>query len=422
MRTQHSSTCARINARVAVLTIISLLAPSAGPIVAAQAPAAKPPAAQTPTAKPPTAKPSTAPGAATTAPAPPDGGWPRNYTTPSGAALVIYQPQLASRADQKHATLYAAVSYTAKGAKAPALGTVKMESETERRRRRAARELLGFQDRRAQLSTLERDAVKGVVSEITTSVPLDERVIALDVCWPTWIRARSSPRTWKALRPIRRQSSSARRPRCSSTSTAIRSGPPIPENDLRSAVNTNWDLFEHGPSKTYYLRNDRMWLKSSDVKGPWTPAGKLPPSFEKLPADENWKDVKATLPGQKVSAKDMPKVFVSLEPAELILLKGSQLPEGEGAKQLLWVSNTDSDVFRMGLRALCSSSSRADGSRRLISPAPGRSPRRRCPTTSSRFLSSTSARASGVGPVPTQAAEAVLLAEIPQTARVSKRR
>ena len=53
-----------------------------------------------------------------------------HYTTPSGAALVIYQPQIASWADQKHATLYAAVSYTAKGAKAPALGTVKVESET----------------------------------------------------------------------------------------------------------------------------------------------------------------------------------------------------------------------------------------------------------------------------------------------------
>ena len=25
---------------------------------------------------------------------------------------------------------------------------------------------------------------------------------------------------------------------------------PIPENDLKSAVNTNWDLFEHAPTKT----------------------------------------------------------------------------------------------------------------------------------------------------------------------------
>ena len=73
---------------------------------------------------------------------------------------------------------------------------------------------------------------------------------------------------------------------------------PIKDNDLKFAVNTNWDLFQHGPTKTYFLRNDSVWLKATDVKGPWTPAGTLPDSFKKLPADENWKDVKASLPGK----------------------------------------------------------------------------------------------------------------------------
>ncbi len=54
---------------------------------------------------------------------------------------------------------------------------------------------------------------------------------------------------------------------------------PIPQNDLRTAVNTNWDLFEHGPSKILYLRNGGTWLKASDLKGPWElcrhPAGQL---------------------------------------------------------------------------------------------------------------------------------------------------
>ena len=59
--------------------------------------------------------------------------------------------------------------------------------------------------------------------------------------------------------------------------------------------------------------------------------------------------MKANLPGQKLSASQAPKVFVSLEPAELILLRGKpNYLLVQGAKQLLWVSNTDSDVFRMG--------------------------------------------------------------------------
>ncbi len=31
---------------------------------------------------------------------------------------------------------------------------------------------------------------------------------------------------------------------------------PIKDNDLKFAVNTNWDLFQHEPTKTFYLRND----------------------------------------------------------------------------------------------------------------------------------------------------------------------
>ena len=69
---------------------------------------------------------------------------------------------------------------------------------------------------------------------------------------------------------------------------------PIQNNDLKFAVNTNWDLFQHEPGKAYYLRNNNTWLKAADLKGPWTAAGTLPPSFSKLPADDNWKDVRRT--------------------------------------------------------------------------------------------------------------------------------
>ena len=45
----------------------------------------------------------------------------------------------------------------------------------------------------------------------------------------------------------------------------------------------------------------------------------------------------------------MPKVFVSTKPAELLLLKGEpSYLLVNGTSDLLWVQNTDSDVFRMG--------------------------------------------------------------------------
>ena len=72
-----------------------------------------------------------------------------------------------------------------------------------------------------------------------------------------------------------------------------------------------------------YLRDQDVWLKTNDVKGTWVSAGDLPESFKKLPDDDNWKEVKASLPGKKVKADKVPRAFVSLTPAELILLQGA---------------------------------------------------------------------------------------------------
>src|SRR4030095_16236155 len=124
---------------------------------------------------------------------------------------------------------------------------------------------------------------------------------------------------------------------------------PIKDNDLKFAVNTNWDLFEHGPTKTYYLRNNASWLQATTVKGPWTPAATLPGSFSKLPSDDNWKDVKAALPGKKLDAKTVPTVFVSTSPAEMLLLNGPpSYSLVNGTNDLLWIQNTESDAFRAG--------------------------------------------------------------------------
>ena len=93
--------------------------------------ATKPPATATPpaaTATPAKAAPAATPAKAEAAPA--DQGWPRAYATPSGGKILLYQPQVASWTDQKLMVAYAAVSYEAKGATKPALGSLKVEADT----------------------------------------------------------------------------------------------------------------------------------------------------------------------------------------------------------------------------------------------------------------------------------------------------
>ena len=103
------------------------------------------------------------------------------------------------------------------------------------------------------------------------------------------------------------------------------------------------------PTNTYYLRNDATWLKATALVGPWTPAGALPESFRKIPAtDDNWKDVVLNLPGKPIT--HVPKVDVTTKPAELILFDGEPKYVPVPGTKLLWISNTESDVFRYGAR------------------------------------------------------------------------
>ncbi len=114
--------------------------------------------------------------------------------------------------------------------------------------------------------------------------------------------------------------------------------------DLLFALNTNWDVLYDAASRQYYLLNGEGWLTASDVlKGPWIPAANVPPSIYSLPATENWSEARKRLPGKP--AKVAPTVFVTTEPAEMILTEGPPSYMPVRGTKLLRVNNTDSVLF-----------------------------------------------------------------------------
>ena len=277
---------------------------------------------------------------------PVDGGWPRHYETPSKGKVVVYQPQIASWDEQTHMVGYSAVSYEPAGANKTELGTIKLESDTKVAldERLVSFSALGITE--ANFPSLSPDQTKEVVREINASFPEEERVISLDRILANMDKSHITPDN---VDDVKADPPSI----FYSTTPAVFLGfdgdpvwSPIQDNDLKFVVNTNWDVFQHGT--IYYVRVEESWLEASALEGPWQPSGNLPQSFRKLPDDGNWKDVKDNLPGKILSANEMPKVFVSFEPAELILLDGDPKYEAVPDTGLFWISNTESDVFRMG--------------------------------------------------------------------------
>ena len=426
---------ARLRARVAVLTIVSFLTGPVAPLFARQAPTttqapAKPATATPAPAKPAAATPAAAkpatPTAAKAAPAPvpADGGWPRAYTTASGATMVIYQPQVAAWEEQKRLTAYSAVSYTSKGATKPTLGTIKLESDTSVALDERLVNFSQLMVTESNFPTLDRDRLRVVVSEITAAIPLDDRVIGLDRVLANIDTSQVIPKNVDGVKADPPPIFFSQTPAILVNLDGEPIWAPIKQNDLQSAVNTNWDLFQHVPTKTFYLRNEKAWLKATDLNGPWTSTTDLPDSFEKLPDDDpNWKEIKDNLPGWRSKTGQAPKVFVSLVPAELILVTGGKPVYATitGVPKLLWVSNTESDVFRMGATGAVYFlvSGRWFSAPDFTGPWTFATPN--LPDDFKKIpLEHARSRVLASVPGTTQAAEAVLLASIPQTARVSK--
>lgn len=348
-----------------------------------------------------------------------DRGWPRGYKTPGGAQIVLYQPQVASWDEQRRMVAYTAASYLPAGAKKPELGTLKVEADTQVS---TAERLVRFSTLKiteTNFPKLTKEQTQDLIEEVNKNIPPEDRFIALDRVLAQVDKSQIVPKNVPGIKGDPPKIFVSRTSAILLNLDGYPIWSPIKDNDLKFAVNTNWDLFLHGPTNTYYLRDGDAWLKSPSVEGQWVPAGALPESFAKLPDDDNWKDVKAALPGKP--AESAPMVYFSAEPAELILIDGAPKYEPVAGTGLLWVSNTESDLFRMGETGPFYY---LVAGRWFSAPGPQGPWTFATPSLPEDFkkISLEHPRSRVLASVPgtQQAAEAVLLAQVPQVARVNR--
>jgi hypothetical protein len=352
----------------------------------------------------------------TPATAPTDPGWPRSYPTQAGATLLLYQPQVESWANQSHMVLWAASAYTAKGAEKPDLGTIKFDANTTISTEARQVHFTDLRVLETHFPSLGRDQTQDAAAGLKAALGDKQPVMSLDRVLGVVDKS--------SIAIKKRDDVKADPPIVAWSQTPAvlvnLDGPPvwspISRTDLEYAVNTNWDLFQSGGR--LYLRDESSWYAADSLSGAWSPAGKLPASFSKLPADSNWSAARANIPGK--TAKTKPRIFVSESPSELVLLDGPPRYQPVTGTQLQWVANTESDLFRMGtsgafyflVAGRWFSAATLDGPWTFATPKlppdfakiPVDHPR-------SRVLASV--------PGSDQAIEAVLLAQVPQTARVS---
>lgn len=349
--------------------------------------------------------------------------YPRTFDLSTGGTVTLFEPQIESWQDQSKMVAWSALSYvTASGAK-PAIGSIKITAETDVSADHRLVKFTKFKIDEINISSISREETYKISSALQAEIPESDRTLALDKVLAAVSKSQLN------IENVANPNVKVDPPKILfSTSPAILIGfdgdpiwSPIKDVDLKFAVNTNWDVFQHTATNTYYLRNEANWFRSVDLKTGWVPAGKLPDSFSKLPSDENWKEVKASMPGKKISASKMPRIVVVTSPAEMIMIEGEPKYTPVNATSLLWVNNTESDLFRNGksgefyylVAGRWFSATTLDGPWTFATP--------RLPAEF-RNISVEHPRSRVLASIPgtPQATEAILQATIPRTARVNK--
>jgi hypothetical protein len=346
-----------------------------------------------------------------------DIGWPRQVSQ-NGNTLTYYQPQVDQWKDYKDLTVRMAFSLTPKGGR-EVMGVTDLSASTLVDKDNRTVYFRDVKIPAVRFPSLKPDSAQLMETLFRQMMPTDAQPISLDRLMADVQKDKPQSQGVPLNNdppPIFYSSNPAILLIVEGDSVLA----PIEKLDVEFVVNTNWDLFYDKKKKNYFLLSNNGWLSAKQLKGPWAATQTLPKDMSKLPSGQNFDDVKKFIPPPPPSGV-VPQVFYSSVPAELIVLKGSPVYSRISGTSLLFISNTDNDVFvdNTTNTFYILLSGRWFSSKSFTGPWEYASDH--LPTDFAKIpAGSSKARVLASVPGTQQAADAVLLAEIPQTAIVNK--
>lgn len=271
-----------------------------------------------------------------------DIGWPRQIAK-DGATLVYYQPQIEDWKDRKEIIADVAFSLTPKaGQQTMGVATVKAGTLVDKEARTVF--IRDIEATSVRFPSIDPAQTASMEQLFKTLVPKGGEPISLDRLMADIDRTKvTGPGA-----PIKNDPPQIFFSSSAAVLLIVEGEPvlaPIDKTDLQFVVNANWDVFFDKDSKDYFmLASDGVWMTASDLKERWKQATKLPKDMSKLPSGENFDDVKKAIP-PRTTGVVVPTVFFASQPAELLMLNGGPVYTKVPGTQLLYIANTDSDIF-----------------------------------------------------------------------------
>jgi hypothetical protein len=273
--------------------------------------------------------------------APAQAPWPLSYQS-NGGTVVVYEPQVRTLTNYTELAAAAALAVTMPGSAAPVYGVLRFTS------------------------LISANAASDTVTFVTVTVDgTNWQNAGASTALDTFARANIQLQG-HAL-PLATVLASIGQSTTSLNTVPVRTAPPtifvsqkkallitldghpvlapVKNTKVKYVVNTNWPIFQDPATSHYYLLDSKHWLSSPAISGPWV-ADVAPASWLPLvPSGSQYDDVRTKLSAPIMAAADVPKVFVSMTPADLLAFDGPPQFANISGTQLRYVSNTTSDVF-----------------------------------------------------------------------------
>ncbi len=269
-----------------------------------------------------------------------DVGWPRQIEA-NGVKLIYYQPQIDEWKDYKDLSGRFAFSLTSGGKESLGVAAFKAKTSTDKESRTVYCHDISVTDVRSP--SMDAKTLQTMEKQLKSLLPTDGEPISMDRLMADLDR-KSVKANGIAVKNDPPEIFYSARP---AILLMVEGDPvlaPIEKNSMQFVVNTNWDLFFDPAGKTYYLLVNSAWFKAQALEGPWTQIMVLPVDMSRLPAGGNFDDVRKMVPPPPPSGS-VPYIFFSGMPAELLLSDGNPVYTKIPDTQLFYISNTDNDIF-----------------------------------------------------------------------------
>jgi hypothetical protein len=281
-----------------------------------------------------------------------DHGWPRTFSS-SATSISIYQPQIEQWKDNRFEGR-AAVAVAGAQGKQPTYGVVWFAARTEIDKVNRLVTMADFVVTKVSFPT-SPERTTALQSVLQAQALKAGEVIALDrlLAEMAITQARISNAGYELRNDPPQIFFSTRR----SILVLIDGEPvlrPVKGSDLSRVINTRTLILHDGSKGKYYLRLMGGWMESDAAAGPWSIAWDAPSDLKKAlaaAAETGQVDLlEGTGEGKLLlseAAKQgaLPAIYVSFKPAELLQTLGEPQLTSIEATQLLYVTNTENDIF-----------------------------------------------------------------------------